>query len=78
MPTYQYKCLKCGHDFEVFQNMKAEPIKKCPECKGEVKRLIGAGAGPIFKGSGFYHTDYKNLKSESKTSKSKPSGAKDK
>jgi putative FmdB family regulatory protein len=78
MPTYQYKCLKCGHDFEVFQNMKDEPIKECPECKGEVKRLLGAGAGPIFKGSGFYHTDYKNVKSESKAPKSKPSDSKDK
>jgi putative FmdB family regulatory protein len=78
MPTYQYKCLKCGHDFEVFQNMKDEPIRECPECKGKVKRLLGAGAGPIFKGSGFYHTDYKNVKSESKVPKSKPSDSKDK
>lgn len=68
MPTYEYKCLNCSHTFEMFQSMKDNPIKICPECKGEVKRLIGAGSGPIFKGSGFYHTDYKN---SSKTSESK-------
>ncbi|NWF89966.1 MAG: zinc ribbon domain-containing protein [Ignavibacteriaceae bacterium] len=77
MPTYQYKCLACGHKFEMFQKMNDQPIKHCPECKGEVKRLLGAGAGPIFKGSGFYHTDYKNAKTESKSSKSKPSSSKD-
>ena len=60
MPTYEYKCRKCGHTFEMFQSMKDEPIKNCPKCDGEVKRLIGPGAGPIFKGSGFYQTDYKN------------------
>ena len=60
MPTYDYKCLKCGHKFELFQPMTAEPIEHCPECNGKVKRLIGAGAGPIFKGNGFYQTDYKN------------------
>ena len=60
MPTYEYKCLSCGHHFELFQSMTADPVTKCFKCNGEVKRLIGAGAGPIFKGSGFYHTDYKN------------------
>lgn len=60
MPTYEYKCLKCSHLFEVFQSMKSEPIKKCPACSGEVKRLFSVGAGAIFKGSGFYQTDYKN------------------
>ena len=60
MPTYDYKCLSCGHHFEVFQSMTAELVSNCPKCKGKVKRLIGAGAGPIFKGSGFYQTDYKN------------------
>jgi putative FmdB family regulatory protein len=59
MPTYDYKCTECGYTFEMFQLMSAEPIKECPKCKGKVKRLIGAGAGPIFKGSGFYETDYK-------------------
>lgn len=63
MPTYDYKCSECGNLFEVFQTMSAEPIKTCPKCGGKVKRLIGAGAGPIFKGSGFYQTDYKNSSS---------------
>lgn len=59
MPTYEYKCNTCGKHFEKFQNMSDEPIKVCPECGGQVTRLIGAGAGIIFKGSGFYATDYK-------------------
>jgi putative FmdB family regulatory protein len=58
MPNYDYECKKCGV-FEVFQPMTAEPLAKCPKCKGKVKRLIGGGAGIIFKGSGFYCTDYK-------------------
>lgn len=74
MPTYEYKCLECGHVFEIFQKMSDEPISECPKCKGKVKRLLGAGAGPIFKGSGFYQTDYKNTKpAGSKSSKDKPS-----
>lgn len=60
MPTYDYKCTECNHTFEMFQMMTADPITNCPECDGVVKRLIGTGAGPIFKGSGFYQTDYKN------------------
>jgi putative FmdB family regulatory protein len=62
MPTYEYKCTQCGYLFELFQTMTAEPIKNCPKCNGIVKRLIGPGAGPIFKGTGFYQTDYKNSK----------------
>lgn len=58
MPNYDYECKKCGV-FEVFQTMTAKPLSECPTCKGKVKRLIGAGAGIIFKGSGFYCTDYK-------------------
>ncbi len=65
MPTYEYKCTQCGYVFELFQTMSAEPVKTCPKCKGIVKRLIGPGAGPIFKGTGFYQTDYKNAKSSS-------------
>ena len=69
MPTYDYECKKCGHIFEYFQNITDEPIDNCPECKGEVKRIIGTGAGIIFKGSGFYQTDYKNsCPASSKTS----------
>ncbi len=59
MPTYEYKCIDCGYLFEEFQRITEEPLKICPKCNGNLKRLIGAGAGPIFKGSGFYHTDYK-------------------
>jgi len=62
MPTYEYKCSECGNLFEVFHSMNAESVKECPKCGGKVKRLIGAGSGPIFKGSGFYHTDYKKTK----------------
>jgi putative FmdB family regulatory protein len=60
MPTYEYQCTACGHAFEKFQSIKAAPIKKCPQCgKSKVKRLIGMGAGLLFKGSGFYITDYR-------------------
>ncbi|MDR3626921.1 MAG: zinc ribbon domain-containing protein [Ignavibacteriaceae bacterium] len=69
MPTYEYKCKKCGHMFEVFQSMKDEPIKVCPKCKGAVKRLIGPGLTPIFKGTGFYQTDYKNKETSSSAKK---------
>ncbi len=59
MPTYEYKCKDCGFLFEKFQKMSDEPLTECPNCKGTVKRLIGSGAGIIFKGTGFYETDYK-------------------
>jgi putative FmdB family regulatory protein len=88
MPTYEYVCSKCGHHFEKFQSMRDEPLRKCPKCKkAALKRLVGGGAGLIFKGSGFYITDYKNkppTKAESAGSKpdagkaageAKPSGA---
>jgi putative FmdB family regulatory protein len=66
MPTYDYRCEKCGHTFEAFQQMSAALLSECPECKGPLQRLIGGGTGLIFKGSGFYITDYK--KSNSSTS----------
>jgi len=68
MPTYEYKCSSCNHSFEYFQSMTAEPLKVCPECGGSLKRVIGTGAGAIFKGSGFYQTDYKNKSSQTKSS----------
>lgn len=68
MPTYEYACSKCGHEFELFQSMKDDALTSCPKekCvkprwgKGKVKRLLGTGAGLIFKGSGFYTTDYRS------------------
>ena len=61
MPTYEYLCDNCGHDFEKFQSITAKPLRKCPDCgKNQLKRLIGTGAGVIFKGSGFYETDYRS------------------
>ena len=60
MPTYEYACAKCGHEMEAFHSMKDEPLRKCPACgRLALKRKVGGGAGLIFKGSGFYITDYK-------------------
>ncbi len=59
MPTYEYECEDCKHAFEKFQSITAASLRKCPRCSGRLRRLIGAGAGVIFKGSGFYETDYK-------------------
>lgn len=62
MPTYDYQCEKCGHRFEFFQSMKDAKLEDCPQegCDGKVKRLLGTGAGLIFKGAGFYQTDYRS------------------
>src|SRR5262245_3724970 len=61
MPTYDYSCDACDHEFEVFESISAEPQTKCPKCKkNKLRRLFGAGAGLIFKGSGFYQTDYRS------------------
>ena len=63
MPTYDYACSACGHRFEKFHSMTAEPLRQCPECNQDtLERLIGPGAGIIFKGSGFYQTDYKGTR----------------
>ena len=70
MPTYEYECKKCGLRFEKFQKMTDQPIKACPKCKKPVRRLIGTGGGIIFKGSGFYATDYRKGK-PSQTTKEK-------
>jgi len=61
MPTYEYICNDCGHKFEEFQGMNEPPLQTCPRCTGKVKRLIGHGGGLLFRGSGFYVTDYKGL-----------------
>ncbi|MCK5450402.1 MAG: zinc ribbon domain-containing protein [Candidatus Omnitrophica bacterium] len=66
MPTYDYRCEKCENEFQMFQSMTDESEKKCPECEGKVKRLISSGAGIIFKGKGFYQTDYKSSGSQPK------------
>jgi putative FmdB family regulatory protein len=62
MPHYDYECLTCGHRFEVFQRMTEPKLESCPQdsCEGRVRRLLGTGAGLIFKGSGFYETDYRS------------------
>ncbi|HIM73882.1 MAG TPA: zinc ribbon domain-containing protein [Candidatus Marinimicrobia bacterium] len=69
MPTYDYICNKCGHTFELFQSMSETPRKTCPVCKRVVRRLVSGGSGLIFKGSGFYLTDYKNDKKPPKDKK---------
>ena len=92
MPTYEYACSKCGKNFEVFQSMKDDPLKICTKelCrrktwgKGKVKRLLGTGAGIIFKGSGFYATDYRSegyksaAKKDSESANAKPAATESK
>lgn len=70
MPTYDYKCTSCENRFEHFQSMMEETLKICKECGAELKRLIGSGSSPIFKGSGFYQTDYKKSSSSNSESTS--------
>jgi putative FmdB family regulatory protein len=85
MPTYEYHCSKCGKNFEVFQSMKDDAFKTCPEAQcqvtpwghGEVKRLLGTGAGLIFKGSGFYITDYRSEGYKQAAKKETSGGAKE-
>ena len=60
MPTYEYLCTECGITFDVFQAMSDSVLDRCPKCGGKVRRLVSGGSGLIFKGSGFYVTDYKN------------------
>ncbi len=85
MPTYEYICDACGHELEEFQSMSAKPLKKCPDCgKNKLVRQIGTGAGIIFKGSGFYETDYrsegykKDAKAETDAAKPKKEDKNDK
>jgi putative FmdB family regulatory protein len=85
MPTYDYECNSCGHKFETFQSMTEKPLRKCPDCgKLKLERLIGMGAGILFKGSGFYQTDYRSsdykkaAKADSASSKSSSDSSKSK
>src|SRR6184192_2321138 len=81
MPTYEYACQKCGQNFDAFQSMRDEPFRECPKelCRlpkwghGKVKRLLGTGAGLIFKGSGFYTTDYRSDSYKEAAKKESPS-----
>jgi putative FmdB family regulatory protein len=83
MPTYEYSCAKCGQNFEAFQSMREEPYRECPKelCRlakwghGKVKRLLGTGAGVIFKGSGFYTTDYRSNSYKEAAKKDAPSAS---
>ena len=81
MPTYEYECQKCGQTFEEFQSITAAPLAECRQngCRGKVRRLIGAGAGLLFKGSGFYITDYRSdgyKQAEKAAKESNPSSGK--
>ena len=69
MPTYEYRCKSCDFEFEEFQSIVAEPLTICPRCSGAVYRMISGGVGLIFRGSGFYETDYKRKKPAEKTEK---------
>lgn len=79
MPTYEYQCEACGHRFEELQSFSDKPLKKCPNCKkNRLERLLGAGAAIIFKGSGFYQTDYRSesYKSAAAADQAKPASDK--
>ena len=79
MPTYDYECDVCGHTFEKFQSITASAIRKCPACgKLKVRRLLGTGAGIIFRGSGFYQTDYRSDSYRKAAEKDKPAGSTEK
>ncbi len=78
MPTYEYECEACGYRFEKFQSITARPLRKCPECEQrKLQRLIGTGGGVLFKGSGFYETDYRSESYKKAAAADKPAGDKD-
>jgi putative FmdB family regulatory protein len=76
MPTYEYECRKCGEAFEYFQRMSDPPMSVCEKCGGQLAKLVSAGSGLIFKGSGFYITDYKKSGEPSESSKDGSKSAK--
>jgi putative FmdB family regulatory protein len=79
MPTYQYQCKACGHELEEFQSIKEDPLTLCPNCSTpNLVRIMGTGGGLIFKGSGFYLTDYKNSKTSGSPGKKESKGASEK
>lgn len=67
MPTYEYECNKCSHRFEKLQSITAQPLKRCPKCRGKLRRIIHGGAGLVFKGSGFYATDSRRSRGDAQT-----------
>ncbi|MEQ9364102.1 MAG: zinc ribbon domain-containing protein [Leptospirales bacterium] len=75
MPTYTYECKDCGNRYDAFQSMSAAADTECPQCKGRVERVIGGGSGIVFKGSGFYVTDYKKDSGSGAATKSAGTGA---
>ena len=77
MPTYEYKCEDCGYTFEKFQAMRDKPVTKCPKCGCTVRRLISGGAGVMFKGSGFYATDYSHQSISTACGRERPSCGRD-
>jgi len=73
MPTYEYECGACGHRFEKFQSMTEKPVRKCPACsENKVQRVISGGSGVLFKGTGFYQTDYRSKNYKESAQKDKP------
>jgi putative FmdB family regulatory protein len=70
MPLYEYKCLKCGYTFDELENVNASRVKACPKCNQTARRVISSSVGFVFKGSGFYATEYKKKSSESEAKKS--------
>ena len=76
MPTYDYRCSKCGHQFEVFHGINEKAVRRCPRCKGRARRVPSGGAGLIFKGQGFYITDYRSKDYKEKAKQEKSGGSK--
>jgi putative FmdB family regulatory protein len=75
MPTYDYRCRKCGHVFELFHSIRDEKPRRCPRCKGKAQRVPSGGAGLLFKGSGFYITDYRSREYKEQAKREKGGGS---